>query len=169
MIIKITEQIRENIRMLRKKKGIRGDELSKAVGKSPAFISRIETGKTASIEDTVLFVVYQNLLQGSNEDVQEYLDVFRDQIPSNDFSYEIDSLNDIQREILSDFINCLTSPDNSDQFLKLVVDALMISSQPSIPDSTEVFTAALAKMMCTWKQRRKEEELFYNNMIKIIK
>ena len=59
--------------------------------------------------------------------------MFIDQIPSNDFSYEIDSLNDIQREILSDFINCLTSPDNSDSVLKLVVDALMISSQPSIP------------------------------------
>ena len=65
MIIKITEQIRENIRMLRKRKESEEMNYLKRLEKSPAFISRIETGKTASIEDTVLFVVYQNLCRAA--------------------------------------------------------------------------------------------------------
>ena len=84
MIISVTDDIKNNIRNLRKAKGVRGDDLSKLVGKSPSYISRIENGKTATIEDSTLYAIYKNLLGQSDEAVQEYMDMFINQIPVTD-------------------------------------------------------------------------------------
>lgn len=106
----------------------------------------------------------------SNDDVQEYMDMFISQVPVTDnLVTEISSLSDIQQSILNDFKNCLTTQENSDQFMKAVVNAVSLSSQPEIPECTDMFTAALAQMMRTWKQRRREEQLIYDDMLKIIR
>ncbi|MDO4841517.1 MAG: helix-turn-helix transcriptional regulator [Phoenicibacter congonensis] len=170
MIIQMTDQIRDSIRNLRKSKGVRGDDLSKAVNKSPSYISRIENGKTVTIEDSTLFSVFQNLLGQDEESVQEYMDMFINQVPVfDDFSNRVSSLSNIKQTILNDFIDCLANPENSDQFTKSVVDAISLSSQAESPSTVDMFTATLAQMMRTWKQRRKVEEEIYSDMLKSLR
>lgn len=89
IMINITDQIRKDIRNLRKTKGIRGDDLSKLVGKSPSYISRIENGKTATIEDLTLYAIYKNLLGQSDEAVQEYIERNRNMNMENMSVYSV--------------------------------------------------------------------------------
>ena len=170
MIICVTDEIRNNIRNLRKSKGIRGDDLSKQVGKSPSYISRIENGKTATIEDSVLFAIYKTLLCQNDDAVQEYMDMFISQVPASEkLSEDISDLSDTKQTILNDFITCINNSDNSDYFMKAIVNAIGLSNQADLPDHTDSFVAALAQMMCIWKQKRMEEDAMYSEMIKMFR
>lgn len=170
MIICVTDEIKNNIRNLRKAKGVRGDDLSKLVGKSPSYISRIENGKTATIEDTTLYAIYKNLLGQSDEAVQEYMDMFINQIPvAETLSDDISGLSDIKQTILKDFIACLRGSNNSDLFMKSVVEAIHLSNQSDKDDHTDMFVNALAQIMRTWKQKRMEEQGLYEEMVKMFK
>lgn len=76
--IELTENLRDTIRDLRKKKKKRGDELSKELGKGASYISQIENGKIKELDFDLLNSIFHKItdLSGSeyNEFIKELLD-----------------------------------------------------------------------------------------------
>ncbi len=163
MIIKITPTIQETIRSMRKQKGIRGDDLSKMVGKSPSYISRIENGKTRTIEEGLLFAIFKNLMEKEDSEIQEYIDLFIEKIPeSNDFDTQLNALSESKQNLLRRFLPCLTDENNSYQFLSYVLQAINLSNKPvnlkeTDDDNIDLFVITLAATMQAWKRRKAQE------------
>ena len=161
MIIKVTTSIQSAIRDMRKQKGIRGDILSQDVGKSPSFISRIESGRTKTIDDSILFAIFKILMKKDDSEVQEYIDLFIDVVPeASDFNSMIDSLSENKLRLLNKFLSCLDDEANSNQFINYVLQAIDLSNEPIDKlddDSLDVFPVTLASTMQVWKRRKAQE------------
>lgn len=160
MIIKVTSAVQDAVRNMRKQKGIRGDDLSREVGKSPSFISRLETGKTKTVEDTVLFSIFKVMMQQDDDAVQEFINLFIDIIPESGSFDIIDSLPESKKQILSKFLSCLEDERNSFQFFNCILQAIELSNNQTEKlddDTIDIFTSTLATTMYLWKRRKKQE------------
>lgn len=167
MTIKVTSAMQDAIRNMRKQKGIRGDDLSLDVGKSPSFISRIETGKTKTIDDSMLFSIFKTMMKQSDEAVQEYVDLFIDIVPESNTSDLIDSLSEANQMLLGKFILCLNDNANSFQFLNYVLQAIELSNKTIDDiekDGIDVFVTSLAMTMKVWKQIKVQEWETYQKL-----
>lgn len=60
-MIALSSKQREALRDKRKEAGIRGDELSTAIGKGRAYISQIESGKISSVSKDMLKIIVERL------------------------------------------------------------------------------------------------------------
>lgn len=161
MMIRVTENLRGLIRTERKAHKVRGDDLSRSIGKSPSYISRIENGKTATMDDSLIFPIFKNILQVEDENVQSFIDSFIHLTPdTNDIDYLILSLSDNKKSLLPRFLSALNDEANSYQFISCVLQAIDFSNKPveSIEDDDlDVFTATLATTMQHWKRRKAQE------------
>lgn len=160
MTIKVTQSIQDSIYRMRKDRGIRGDDLSKAVGKSPAFISRIETGKTQTIDDSILFLIFKEIMGQDDESVREYIELFIDMVPDTSNFDFIDSLSSNEKLLLGKFMSFVRDKENSFQFLNYVLQAIELSDRPTDSldrEGIDIFPLTLADIMQLWKNQKKQE------------
>ena len=116
MIINVTDSIRTSIKNMRKERGFRGDKLSVAVGKSPSFISRIENGKTNTIDDKVLFSIFKIIMDADDDTITNYISQLSNEpaLENQDYSYseyEKDALFNHSFRQLADSISQYYSSD----------------------------------------------------------
>ena len=71
--IALTDNLRETIRSLRKKQKIRGDELSKELGKGASYISPIESGKIKEIDFNLLNNIFHKVTNLSGSEYNEFI------------------------------------------------------------------------------------------------
>lgn len=77
--IKLTENLRNTIRDLRKEKKKRGDELSKEIGKGSAYISQIENGKIKEIDFDLLDNIFRKITDLDDKQYEIFLNNLLDE------------------------------------------------------------------------------------------
>lgn len=90
--IELTENLRNTIRDLRKKKKKRGDELSKELGKGASYISQVENGKIKEMDFDLLNQIFHKItdLSGGqyNEFIKNLLDTAASHMTNEELQYE---------------------------------------------------------------------------------
>ena len=76
--IQITEKLREIIKIERKKNNIRGDELSKDLGKSSSYISQIENGRITNVEIETFYKIFEKIINLPEESRNAYINQILD-------------------------------------------------------------------------------------------
>lgn len=73
MVVQITDTLRNIIKEERKKRKYRGSILSEHIGKSPSYISLIEKGSIKTIDVSVLYKLFEKLIDLPKEKLNDYL------------------------------------------------------------------------------------------------
>lgn len=73
MKIKVSNQFRDMIRILRKTYGIRAYELSKSINKSSSYISQFERGSISSIDFELSIKIFQNITRLKDQELIDYI------------------------------------------------------------------------------------------------
>lgn len=81
--IELTDNLRQTIRDLRKKKKKRGDELSKELGKGASYISQIENGKIKEIDFDLLDEIFRKITDLPESQYNEFLDNLLNNVSSH--------------------------------------------------------------------------------------
>lgn len=170
MIIRVTESLRKTIHDLRKEKGLRGDDISKAVGKSPSFLSRIENGKTITIDYNILIAIFKEILKKDEKEIQEFIELFIDIHPANNSDLIITNIDLSEKEeaLINRFYRCISSNKNSVNFLECVLSAIELSSDNTESDFNDFFVASLTTIMQKWKKREEKERQEFEELKKQI-
>ncbi|MCM1162000.1 MAG: helix-turn-helix domain-containing protein [Roseburia sp.] len=79
----LTENLRQTIRDLRKKKKKRGDELSKELGKGASYISQIENGKIKEIDFDLLSEIFHKITDLPENEYNNFLNKLLDDAVSH--------------------------------------------------------------------------------------
>ncbi len=79
----LTENLRQTIRDLRKKKKKRGDELSKELGKGASYISQIENGKIKEIDFDLLTEIFHKITDLPENEYNNFLNKLLDDAVSH--------------------------------------------------------------------------------------
>lgn len=79
----LTENLRQTIRDLRKKKKKRGDELSKELGKGASYISQIENGKIKEINFDLLDEIFRKITDLPENEYNNFLNKLLDDASSH--------------------------------------------------------------------------------------
>lgn len=79
----LTENLRQTIRDLRKKKKKRGDELSKELGKGASYISQIENGKIKEIDFELLTEIFHKITDLPENEYNNFLNKLLDDAVSH--------------------------------------------------------------------------------------
>lgn len=79
----LTENLRQTIRELRKKKRKRGDELSKELGKGASYISQIENGKIKEIDFELLTEIFHRITDLPENEYNDFLNKLLDDAVSH--------------------------------------------------------------------------------------
>lgn len=79
----LTENLRQTIRDLRKKKKKRGDELSKELGKGASYISQIENGKIKEIDFELLSEIFHKITDLPENEYNNFLNKLLDDAVSH--------------------------------------------------------------------------------------
>lgn len=72
--VEVTESLREVIKTERKRRNLRGDDLSKLIGRSPSYISQLERGNISSLELKIFYKIFKNIITLKGESFIKYLD-----------------------------------------------------------------------------------------------
>lgn len=81
--IELTENLRNTIKDLRKKKKKRGDDLSKEIGKGASYISQIENGKIKEIDFDLLDEIFHKITDLPENEYNEFINSLLDQTASH--------------------------------------------------------------------------------------
>lgn len=79
----LTENLRQTIRDLRKKKKKRGDELSKEIGKGASYISQIENGKIKEIDFDLLDEIFHKITDLPEKQYEDFMTTLLDETSSH--------------------------------------------------------------------------------------
>ena len=79
----LTDNLRQTIRDLRKKKRKRGDELSKELGKGASYISQVENGKIKEIDFDLLDDIFRKITDLPEPQYNEFLNNLLDNVSSH--------------------------------------------------------------------------------------
>lgn len=71
--VNVTQELRDTIKEERKKRGKSTVELSTDISKGKAYISQVESGKISSIELKTFYDIFENLIDMSSEQRDEYI------------------------------------------------------------------------------------------------
>lgn len=92
-IVEVTPTLAEVIKSERKKRNIRGDNLSKDLGKTNTFISQIETRKIKEIDSKLFYEIFRNIID------KEIYDSFMNNLTSNTDNFKLKySVDEIESE-----------------------------------------------------------------------
>lgn len=86
--IQITEKLRDIIKLERKKAKIRGDELSKDLGKSASYISQIENGRITNIEVEIFYKIFEHIINLPEDSRNAYINQILDNTPTDNIEEE---------------------------------------------------------------------------------
>lgn len=118
----LTENLRQTIRTLRKKKKKRGDELSKELGKGASYISQIENGKIKEIDFELLNRIFHKITDLPDEQYNIFLNNLLDEVESHLTRDEI-----LQEKWMHQFnheIRKFPIPDSMITFIKFNLNSL---------------------------------------------
>ncbi len=79
----LTENLRQTIRDLRKRKKKRGDELSKELGKGASYISQIENGKIKEIDFDLLDEIFHKITDLPEKQYEDFINNLIDETSSH--------------------------------------------------------------------------------------
>lgn len=86
--IQITPKLRDTIKDERKKAKLRGDVLSKELGKSASYISQIENGRITNIEIEMFYKIFEKIINLPEESRNAYINQILDNMSTENIEDE---------------------------------------------------------------------------------